>query len=251
MIQLTLEQTVTLKPWILPDRPGPLVGLHVINTGHGRCWADRWPSPRAVLVETAGNYSLAGDPDALTPADLQPHIAGFVEVPEAFVPLLRAAFPDALVWDRVILELPGRPRLSQPPDQSIRRLGPADTAQLKGLSQESDWISKTWGGPAGLADGTYAWGAFAEGRLVSVACSFFVGERYEDIGVVTEPEYRGQGLSAACAGSVCRDILDRGRRPSWTTSPDNLASLRVAEKLGFSLQRYDHLYVVGISIPEP
>lgn len=23
----------------------------------GACWADRWPNPRALLVETAGNYS--------------------------------------------------------------------------------------------------------------------------------------------------------------------------------------------------
>jgi RimJ/RimL family protein N-acetyltransferase len=211
---------------------------------------DRWPDPRAVLVETAGNYSLAGDPNALTPTSLQPHIAGFVEVPEPFVPLLRAAFPDVTVWDRVILELPGKPRFSLPPDQHIRRLGPADTTQIEGLDQESDWIGKTWGGPAGLAASGYAWGAFAGGRLVSVACPFFVGQRYEDIGVVTEPEYRGQGLSVACAGAVCQDILDRGRQASWSTSPDNLASLRVAEKLGFSFQRYDHLYVVGITIPE-
>ncbi|MGH2524013.1 MAG: GNAT family N-acetyltransferase, partial [Anaerolineales bacterium] len=55
----------------------------------------------------------------------------------------------------------------------------------------------------------------------------------------------------ACAGELCNDILDRGRRPSWSTSPDNLASLRVAEKLGFQLQRRDCLYVVGITIPEP
>jgi predicted GNAT family acetyltransferase len=68
--------------------------------------------------------------------------------------------------------------------------------------------------------------------------------------VVTEPGDRGLGLSAACAGAVCQDILGRGRRPSWSTSPDNLASLRVAEKLGFSFQRHDYLYVIGINIPE-
>jgi RimJ/RimL family protein N-acetyltransferase len=33
------------------------------------------------------------------------------------------------------------------------------------------------------------------------------------------------------------------------TSPDNLASIRVAEKLGFTLQRTDALYVVGREIP--
>jgi hypothetical protein len=250
MLQLTYQQTVTLKNWFLPDRPGPLMGLHVIHTGHGHCWADRWPDPRALLVETAGNYSLAGDPAVLTPAHLQALVSGFVEVPEPFVPLLQVTFPDALRWDRVILELPGPPNFSLPEGYLIRQLGSADSSYLAELSPEANWIGKTWGRPVGLAASGLAWGAFAGKQLVSVACPFFVGERYEDLGVVTEPEYRGLGFSQACAGAVCKDILDRGRRPSWSTSPDNLASLRVAEKLGFSLQRYDCLYVVGIDIPK-
>lgn len=251
MIQLTPHQTATLKNWFLPDRPGPLVGLHVIHTGNGTCWVDRWPNPQVVLVETAGNYSMAGEPKALTSADLKSHISGFVEAPEPFVPLLRATFASVEVWDRVVIELPGKPHFSLPRDLLVRRLGPTDSTQLEGLSPETTWIGKTWGGPSGLAVSRYAWGAFAEGRLVSVACPFFVGERYEDLRVVTEPRYRGLGLSAACAGAVCLDVLDRGRQPSWTTSPDNLASLRVAEKLGFSIQRYDRLYVVGMDIPAP
>jgi RimJ/RimL family protein N-acetyltransferase len=126
-----------------------------------------------------------------------------------------------------------------------------DTYHLWGLSPAADWIAKTWGGPAGLAAGGYAWGAFADRRLVSVACTFFVGDQYEEIGVVTEPAFRGQGLSAACAGALCGDILARGRRSSWTTSPDNAASLRVAAKLGFTVQRHDRLFVVGARIPVP
>jgi len=67
---------------------------------------------------------------------------------------------------------------------------------------------------------------------------------------VTEPQFRGGGLSTACAAALCEDIRARSHQPSWATSPDNLASIRVAEKLGFTLQRRDVLYVVGIPIPE-
>ncbi len=87
--------------------------------------------------------------------------------------------------------------------------------------------------------------------LASVACTFYQGAGYEDIGVATEPEYRGLGLSVACATGLCDDIRARGRTPSWSTSPDNAASLRVAEKLGFVLDRRDVLYVVGRSVPRP
>jgi predicted GNAT family acetyltransferase len=94
-----------------------------------------------------------------------------------------------------------------------------------------------------------AWGAFVGERLVSVACIFFVGRQFEELGVVTEAEHRGRGLSLACAHGVCEEIRARGRRPSWTTSPDNAASKAVAERLGFSFRRRDVLYVAGIPIP--
>jgi len=168
MIFLSMEQTATLKHWFAPERPGPLVGPHVIHTGH-----------------------------------------------------------------------------------VIRRLGPADTQLLEGLGPESFWISKTWGGPGGLASSGFGWGAFVEGQLASVACTFFLGAHYEDIGVATEPQYRGLGLSTACARALCGDIRAREHQPSWTTSPDNIGSVRVAEKLGFVFDRHDSLVVIGIEIPVP
>ena len=54
-----------------------------------------------------------------------------------------------------------------------------------------------------------------------------------------------------CAAAVCQDVRRRGRVPSWTTLPDNTASLRVAAKLGFRLQRHDRLLVADIPVPEP
>jgi GNAT superfamily N-acetyltransferase len=248
---LTPAQTATLKPWFLPDRPGPLVGLHVIHTGNGTCRADRWPAPRTLLLETPDNYTLMGDPHALEPADLRPHITGFVETSAAFVPLLQAAFPDVSIWPRVIFA--GQPDLSPAAvsDYLIRRLEPGDTQQLQNLGAETVWISKTWGGPAGLATSGYGWGAFVNGQLAAVACTFFLGKTYEEIGVATEPAFRGLGLSPACVRALCRDIQDRGHQVSWTTSPDNRASIRVAEKLGLTLQRHDRLYAVGMAIPAP
>jgi GNAT superfamily N-acetyltransferase len=249
---ITHEQTATLQSWFVPERPGPVIGMHVIQTGNGRCFVDRWPEPQAALVETAGNYTLLGDAQALTPADVQPHIQGFVETSEAFVPLLTTAFPQISIWQRVILASKTGVCLTVPaPDHAvIRRLSPSDTQHLAALSPDGAWISKTWGGPAGLAASGCAWGAFVADQLASVACTFFLGTTYEEIGVVTEPPFRGAGLSPACVAALCRDITDRGHQPSWTTSPDNRASIRVAEKLGFAVSRRDQLYVVGISIPE-
>jgi GNAT superfamily N-acetyltransferase len=252
MIRLTPEQVSAVADWFSVERVCWLVGSHLVHTGHGAAWADRWPAPRALLVETGGNYSLAGDPAALAPADL-PHLAGFIEAPEPFVPLLRAACDDLFAWPRVILWLPAAADLDvacfQPAAEAVvRALTVADIPGLAGLGPETNWIGNTWGGPAGLAASGRAWGAFVGERLASVAGTFFAGAEYEEVGVATEPDFRCQGLNTACAAALCRDIRARDRRPSWSTSADNAASRRVAEKLGFVQQRTDWLYVTGVEV---
>lgn len=249
MIHLPLSQYPSLRLFFHPEAPVYPVGLHVINTGHGRLFADRWPGPRAVLAESAGNYTLTGDPLALAPVDLRPLVRGFVSAPEIFAPLLYEAFPELVIWQRVDLLLRSSPRFTMPQGAEVRRLVAADASRLMEVDDDLDWVGKTWGGMTGLTAGGRAWGAFVEGRLASIACTFFQGDRYEDIGVVTRPEFRRMGLSTACAGLLCQEILARGCLPTWNTSPDNLASLRVAEKLGFEWQRADRLYVIGVEIP--
>ena len=194
MFQLTSDQAATIRDRFVPDQPGLLLGLHVLQTGNGACFVETWPNPRAVLVDCAGNYSLTGDPEALQPDDLKDRVTGVLDTSERFLPLLRAAFPEMIVWDRLILALETPPRCSVPPDHPVRRLTPADTQYLDRLCEEVIWVGKTWGGPSGLAGSGTAWGAFAEDRLVSVACTFCVGDRYEDIGIATEPEFRGLGF---------------------------------------------------------
>jgi len=230
-----------------------MIAQHLLGTGNGSCLADRWPGPRALAVETGGNWALAGDPAAFDPAAVAGRVAGFVEAPAAFEPLLRAAARELHEWPRVIftLEGPGGPAPAPRGAPRVRRLGPGDAGPLAGLGSETDWIASTWGGPGGLAASGTGWGAFDGRRLVAVACPFFVGQGYEDLGVATEPGFRGLGLSPACAWAVCQDVRRRGRVPSWTTSPDNTASLRVAAKLGFRRQRRDRLLVVDAPVPEP
>jgi GNAT superfamily N-acetyltransferase len=248
MLELTQDQIATLRPWFRPERAGRQVGLHVINTGQGACLADRWPDPRAILINSSANYALAGDPAALTPAMLQGRIAGFVDAWPEFEPLLRQTFEQVAVWPRVIFTLEA-PLPAVAASAEVRRMSHADAGALEGLDADLGWISSTWGGPAELAASGYAWGAFVDGGLAAVACAFYIGERYEEIGVVTEPAFRGQGLIGACAAALCQDIQGRGRLPCWNTSPDNQASIRVAEKLGFALERHDRLYAIGVAIP--
>jgi GNAT superfamily N-acetyltransferase len=173
-------------------------------------------------------------------------VRGFVEAAPDWLPALKAV-AELELWERIIAVLPEA--ADSRPGHAVRRLGPADVAGLDALDPSIAWISETWGGHAGMAASGRAWGAVADGRLVAVAVAFLVGTVYEDIGVVTEPAYRGRGLSTACSAAVVADIRARGRRPTWTTSPDNAGSRSVAARLGFVPVRDDVLYAVGVPIP--
>jgi GNAT superfamily N-acetyltransferase len=84
-----------------------------------------------------------------------------------------------------------------------------------------------------LLEGGGIAGAVIEGELVAVASTWAVSERYADLSVVTAGPWRGRGLATACAGLVAAGIRRSGRVPVWSTGEDNVASLRVARKLGF------------------
>jgi RimJ/RimL family protein N-acetyltransferase len=250
MITLDPSQLKGFAGWFTPERPGYLVGSHVLNTGCGQAWADRSPHGRALLAEVAGNYQFYGDPQAFTSQEVAPLLKGFIDCPPEFESLLRAACPDLVAWERVVFQLADLRPVATPPGAEIRRLEEADEPAIAGLSPESSWVVKTWGGAAEAAKNGMAWGAFVQGKLASIACPFFVGIQYEDLGVATEPAYRGRGLSAACTYHLVQDVLERGKQVSWNTSPDNIASIRVAEKVGFRFARTDRLFVTGVEIPE-
>jgi hypothetical protein len=254
MIPLSLDQCRSLIHWFQPEAPGiVLAAPHVLHTGYGEWWADRWPAPRVLLAGVAGNFTLRGDPAALTPDDFDPHLAGVIDAPEGFLPVLEAAFDPVVQWPRVLYRHPGPaflPVSSVPAGAAVvRRLATGDAVALANLSAESSWISKTWGSPAGLSSSGMAWGAFVDGQLVSVTCTFFVGDEHEELGVITEPDFRGQGLNVACTAGLCHEIFARGRTPTWSTSPDNVGSIRVAEKCRFDFVGEGVLYVINIEIP--
>ena len=76
-------------------------------------------------------------------------------------------------------------------------------------------------------------GAVADNRIVSVAHTNAITARYADIGVFTHRDYRNRGYSTASTVIVAQAIQEGGRMPVWSCGEDNLASLRVAAKVGF------------------
>ena len=172
--------------------------------------------------------------------------AGFVDAPPHWLPALAVVDPAA-VWERIIAVLPDD--AAAPPGITSGWRPPTSPA-LAALDPSIAWIPETWGGLAGLLAAGIGVGRGCRrppgGRRGAVLRGHAVrGHRRGD----RAQAHRGRGLSTSCAAAVVADIRARGRRPTWTTSPDNTGSLAVAARLGFAHVRDDVLYAVRTPIP--
>ncbi|MCX5206189.1 GNAT family N-acetyltransferase [Streptomyces sp. NBC_00237] len=252
MLELETHQLPVLTPWLPTAMPGPTsIGEHALATGKGRWWADRSTDPQALAVSVAGHVLLRGNPGALTPDDLAPFSGAYVDAPARFLPLLGTAFPRLCPWERMVWTQQTAPAPAVlPRGVRVRRLETADTDALAALGARSAWIHASWGGALGLCASGRGWAAVdRDGTVLTVACSYFGGKRYEDVAALTTPDYRRHRLALACVTAVCADIRTRGRTPAWNCSTLNKPSRLLAWSAGFRLvHEYVH-YATGAFAP--
>ncbi|WP_328960523.1 GNAT family N-acetyltransferase [Streptomyces virginiae] len=263
MIEISPQQLPALSRWFPTGSPGPgTLAEHVLTTGVGLWWADRPHLPRVLAVSCADHVLLRGDPSALTQDALARFAGRYVETPARFWPSLGSAFERVVPWERMLyvhqpqapVSLPRTPR-----GVTVRRLTPQDVPALAAMDSENAWIHASWGGPGGLAASGHGWAAFAKSRVLSVACTYFLGSAYEDIAVVTVPDRRrelpqlplgGAPTALACVAGLTADIQARGHTASWCCSRDNRPSRLLAWTAGFRLTREYVHHVTGRALAE-
>ncbi|MFG2755220.1 GNAT family N-acetyltransferase [Streptomyces wuyuanensis] len=166
---------------------------------------DRPDKPRVLAAACADHLLLRGDPGALVPDGPARFADRYVEAPARFWPALGSAFERVVPWERMTYVHQAQAPVSVPRTPrgvTVRQLTPEDAQALARLRSEHAWIHASRGGPAGLAASGHGWAAFAKGRILSVACTYFLGSAYEDIAVVTVPDRRRERLAPACVGGA-------------------------------------------------
>jgi len=79
-------------------------------------------------------------------------------------------------------------------------------------------------------------GCFVDNRLVSAASMYpWSGTAFADLGVITLPQFRGQGFGNQTVRAISAQALRLGYEPQYRCQPDNLSSIRLAQASGFSL----------------
>jgi hypothetical protein len=135
--------------------------------------------------------------------------------------------------------------VTQPlPNETVRLLTLADVERLAKAPTEVQGNGyKTH--EAMLTDGIAA-GAVVDGNIVAIAHTYAQTNLHADIGVSTVEQWREKGFATAAASLVAQEIQARGKVPVWSCGEDNTASLRVAQKLGFT-EVGRRTYVIPIS----
>lgn len=112
----------------------------------------------------------------------------------------------------------------------FRLLSLADADMVKASGEEMQSLS--YGSiEASLKQGIIA-GAIVDNQLVAMSDSHRA-DKYINVGVITDENWRRKGLSTAAASLVIIEGQKRRLIPVWSAGKDNIASHRVAEKLGF------------------
>ena len=118
------------------------------------------------------------------------------------------------------------------PNAAVRLLTPEDVTRLAKAPAEVQGNGyKTHA--AMVTDGTAA-GAIVDNNIVAIAHTYAENNLHADIGVSTIETWREKGFATAAASLVAQEIQASGKVPVWSCGEDNIASLRVAEKLGFT-----------------
>jgi len=89
---------------------------------------------------------------------------------------------------------------------------------------------------------TTVWTAYVDGLPACFAYAPWRSAAYFDVSVDTLPGARQLGLGALVAAQMIRDERAQGREPVWGADEENIASLRLAHRLGFT--EVDALYVI-------
>jgi hypothetical protein len=223
----------------LPDLPRWVEVRGMLLSGDGRVIGAVATSPLSfVVVDSSGTAGVVGCPPATAIRAAAEQAREILVVPED-VGWAAAALPEWSREEATLLvrdEQTGLPAFTEREARLISSEELAAAPGVPGVMREELL--------AEARDGRLAAG-FAEGRPVAFCYPSSVTERWWDISIDTLDGYRRQGHAGRAVACAIQRMALTGREPVWGAVASNVASARLAVKLGF--RATDRLIVLSRS----
>ncbi|QPA32140.1 GNAT family N-acetyltransferase [Thermaerobacillus caldiproteolyticus] len=214
----------------------------------GVVYVDNSECPQSVLVGTkSGIYFIVGDETNNNfNHSLQAFYINKVQEKKARFTL----FSSAKKWDKVINKLfedktiqmkrysfafsPNQYSFEQlqiPKEFTVTRI---DENTIKNSFEFTHtYYEEYWGSVSNFLANGFGYCVLHNERVVSECTSIFVGNTIAEIDIATRKEYRGNGLASISAKAFIDHCLKNDFIPRWDCDVNNLASIKLAKKLGF------------------
>lgn len=121
-----------------------------------------------------------------------------------------------------------------PEGYSLREIDAPLLEAAPGLAQD---VLSTWSSLGAFLDRGYGMAVLRGQKPVSTCLAAFVTRRHMEISVVTQESERRRGLARCAAAAFMRGCLQRGKYPNWECFWDNEASCRLAQSLGYEVDK--------------
>lgn len=223
----------------LGDTPETVIAVHLLHRGFARAYVAGRPDrfEAAIIRNLEFNrdeltgfgaarsmWELLKERHGWSSVEVNPSIASQLAEPLELASGRPVSFLDDIYH---VLRHPVVPA----PVETVRLLSPADSGLLERAPPELR--GKGWGSSSALLREGIAAAAILDREIVALAHTTARTGQYADLGVATLLAWRNQGLASATAALVASEVQSAGQTPVWSTGATNLASLRVARKLGF------------------
>ncbi len=249
---IELKSTEKRKAKVLLTEESPTFA-HAIAEGliEGNVYIDDFLTPATVLFRTAaGIYYVAGDiPDSgrsewLHYLNEQRNGARFTvfSASEEWGAFLIGGLGDPLQqMERVSFFLGKEECVRSAAFAGVERFSEDDLQKSANFTEK--YAIEYWGGPDRFMKNGFGFKVSHEGVIASECVTIFCSERFAEVDIATHPDYRGHGFAVRCAGAFIAYAIENRLKPRWDCDRQNIASIRLAEKLGFRPVKTYSLFV--------
>ncbi len=240
--------------------PQPELAFASIVAGNtvGRFWQIDTPTGLAALLWDKGNnvVYLAGavasvqtELQQLVQATIRPQaiqegriyfkVSSLSDTAQSVVPSLFSGIKLRPLEKR-LYRLAVAPDVADWPSPEGVQIAPIDQSflqriDLAGIEDIREEVAVMWRLPELFIQYGLGFAALFGSRMICWCTSEYMSADRCGIGIATNPAFERRGIATATAARMVQACLRRGLTPYWECRSDNKASIRVAEKLGFTL----------------